>query len=137
MTAQRGSELLIKLGDGNSPETFTTIGGLKTSSASFNSESIDVSDEGVELWRTLLAATGLMTASLSGAGVFKNGATEREVRSIFFTRSIRNYQLVLPGFGVLQGPFFIPALEYHGDHGGAVEYTMTFESADELSFTEF
>ena len=42
MAAQKGSSLLVKIGDGASPEAFTTIGGLRSTSISLNDEAVDV-----------------------------------------------------------------------------------------------
>ena len=42
MAAQKGSAMLMKAGNAGSPETFTTIGGLRSTSISVNNESVDV-----------------------------------------------------------------------------------------------
>ena len=36
MAVQKGAEVLVKVGDGASPEAFTTIGGLRDTSISIN-----------------------------------------------------------------------------------------------------
>ena len=36
MTAQKGKDLLIKIGDGASPENFTTVAGLRATKLAFN-----------------------------------------------------------------------------------------------------
>ena len=41
MAAQKGSALLMKIGDGASPEVFTTIGGMRSTSISMNDEVVD------------------------------------------------------------------------------------------------
>ena len=43
--------------------------------------------------------------------------------------------MILPDFGVLEGPFQITALEFSGDHDGAMTYDLTLASAGELAFT--
>ena len=44
MTAQRGRDLLIKVGDGGSPESFTSVAGLKATSLAFNAQTVDVTN---------------------------------------------------------------------------------------------
>jgi TP901-1 family phage major tail protein len=54
---------------------------------------------------------------------------------MFFDGDIRTYQVIVPDFGVIQGPFQITSLEYRGDHAGEVTFEMAFESAGALTFT--
>ena len=44
------------------------------------------------------------------------------------------YQIVVPDFGRIEGPFQITSLEYRGDHAGEVTFEMAFESAGALTF---
>ena len=44
MTAQKGKDLLIKIGDGTSPENFTTVAGLRATSLAFNAQGVDVTN---------------------------------------------------------------------------------------------
>ena len=57
MTAQRGKDLLIKLGDGGAPENFTTVAGLKATSLAFNATTVDITNaDSADMWRELLTA---------------------------------------------------------------------------------
>ena len=47
MAAQKGSAMLMKVGNGGSPETFTTIGGLRSTSLTINNESVDVTNKDI------------------------------------------------------------------------------------------
>ena len=44
MAAQKGADLLMKIGDGGSPESFTTIGGMRSTSLSMNDEMVDITN---------------------------------------------------------------------------------------------
>ena len=48
MAAQKGSALLMKIGNGASPEVFTTIGGMRSTSISMNDEVVDITIKIVE-----------------------------------------------------------------------------------------
>ena len=54
---------------------------------------------------------------------------------LFFGGTIRNWQLTLPDFGTVQGPFQIVALEFAADHAGEVTFDLALESAGEVTFT--
>ncbi|MGY6708369.1 MAG: phage major tail protein, TP901-1 family [Rhizobiaceae bacterium] len=133
MTAQRGKDLLLKLGDGGGG--FATVAGLRTKRLAFNSETVDATDsESAGRWRELLAGAGVNRASLSGAGIFKDQASDGAIRQIFFAGQIRDWQLAIPDFGVVEGPFQVTALEYGGNHNGEVTFDVALESAGPLSF---
>lgn len=135
MTAQSGKDMLLKL-DQTGSGSFLTVAGLRTRQIAFNAASVDTTDaESAGRWRELLAGGGIKRAAISGSGIFKDKASDAEVRALFFAGTIRNWQLVLPGFGVVQGPFQIVALEFAGDHAGEVTFELALESAGEIGFT--
>jgi TP901-1 family phage major tail protein len=134
MGAQKGKDLLVKIDDGAGG--FTTIAGLRTRQLAFNAETVDVTNaESAGRWRELLACAGVRRAAISGAGVFKDEASDVRLRQVFFDGDIRSYQVVVPDFGRIEGPFQVTSLEYRGDHAGEVTFDMSFESAGALSFT--
>jgi len=136
MAAQKGKALLLKLGDGATPENFATVAGLRAQSLSLNSQTIDVTHaESAGDWRELLDGAGLKTASITGSGVFKTEAVDESVRAAFFNQSRDNWQIVLPGFGTLEGAFRLTNLDYAGEYNGEMTYAMALESAGELVFT--
>lgn len=134
MTAQKGRDLLLKI-DADSLGSFQTVAGLRTRNLSFNAETVDVTHaESAGRWRELLAGAGVRRASLSGAGIFRDTASDETVRGAFFDGLIRGWQIVIPDFGTVEGTFQIVALDYAGVHDGAVSFEMALESAGELTF---
>ncbi len=135
MAVQSGKDLLIKLdliGDGQ----FVTIAGLRATRISFNAETVDVTSlESIGGWRELLAGAGVRSASISGSGVFRDANTDERARQIFFDGEVPRFQVIIPSFGVIEGPFQIAAIEYAGSHNGEATYEMTMASAGVLSFT--
>ena len=135
MAAQSGKDMLLKL-DSTGSGSFLTMAGLRTRSLAFNAAAIDITDaESAGRWRELLAGAGVKRASVSGAGIFKDQASDEAIRSLFFGGTIRDWQLILPDFGVVAGPFQITALEFKGDHAGEVTFDLALESAGALTFT--
>jgi TP901-1 family phage major tail protein len=135
MTAQKGKDLLLKI-DTDGGGTFVTAAGLRTRKIAFNAESVDISNaDSAGRWRELLEGAGLKRASISGAGIFKDASTDAAVRSVFFNGTIRDWQVIVPDFGTLQGAFQVTSLEYSGEHDGEVAYELALESAGEISFT--
>ncbi|KQU50353.1 phage tail protein [Bosea sp. Leaf344] len=134
MAAQRGKDLLLKAADGGG--AFVTVAGLRARQIAFNAEAVDVThSESVGRWRELLAGAGMRRASISGAGLFRDEASDLLVRQIFFEGAIRAWQVLVPDFGTIQGPFQLTSLEYRGDHASEITFDIALDSAGPLSFT--
>jgi TP901-1 family phage major tail protein len=134
MAAQKGKDLLLKLDDGTG--TFISVAGLRTQRLTLNADTVDVTHaESAGQWRELLAGAGVRRASLSGSGVFKDEASDVQVRQIFFDGVIRNWQIIVPALGTIAGAFQISSLDYRGDHATELTFEMGLESASELTFT--
>lgn len=134
MAAQNGRDLLIKM-DMTGNSAFETIAGLRASRLSFNAETIDVTSlESQGGWRELLGGAGVRNASISGSGVFRDANTDGRARQIFFDGEVPRFQVIIPDFGTVEGPFQITALEYAGSYNGEATYELTMASAGALSF---
>ncbi|SFZ85876.1 phage major tail protein, TP901-1 family [Devosia enhydra] len=134
MAAQSGKDMLVKL-DRTGSGDYLTVAGLRTRSLAFNAAPVDVTDaESAGRWRELLEGGGVRRAAISGSGVFKDQASDEEVRALFFAGTIRTWQLLLPGFGTVSGPFQIVALEFSADHAGEVTFELALESAGAVGF---
>jgi TP901-1 family phage major tail protein len=134
MSAQKGKDLLLKAADKDG--VFTTVAGLRARQIAFNAEAVDVThSESAGRWRELLAGAGMRRASISGAGIFKDDSSDALVRQIFFDGAIRDWQVIVPDFGTIAGPFQLSSLEYRGDHAGEVTFDLSLESAGQLAFT--
>ncbi|WP_275789825.1 phage major tail protein, TP901-1 family [Pararhizobium gei] len=132
MVAQKGKDLLLKIDNGGS---YVTVAGLRSKRLAFNAETVDATDaESAGRWRELLGGAGVQRASVSGAGIFKDQASDALVRSAFFGGTILSWQIVIPDFGTLTGPFQLTALEYSGQHNGEVLFETALESAGALTF---
>lgn len=135
MGAQNGKDLLIKV-DMDGTGSFQTIAGLRATRVSFNAESVDVTSlESQGGWRELLAGAGVRSANISGSGVFKDAATDERARELFFDSATPGFQVVIPDFGIVEGPFQVTALEYAGSHNGEATYELSLASAGVLTFT--
>src|SRR6478735_2357135 len=134
MAAQKGKDLLLKAADGAG--AFVTVAGLRARQIAFNAETVDVTHaESAGRWRELLAGAGMRRAGISGSGIFKDDASDELVREIFFDGAIRDWQVVVPGFGTITGPLQLTSLEYRGDHAAEVTFDLSLESAGLLAFS--
>ena len=135
MAVQAGKDLLVKV-DMTSDGQFETIAGLRATRVSFNAETVDVttldSDGG---WRELLVGAGVRSAAISGSGVFRDAGTDERARQLFFDGETPDFQIVIPDFGVVQGPFQVASFEYAGTVNGEVTYELSLQSAGRVVFS--
>ncbi|MBS0565261.1 MAG: phage major tail protein, TP901-1 family [Proteobacteria bacterium] len=135
MVAQNGKDLLVKL-DLTGGGTYTTIAGLRATKISFNAETVDVTSlESQGGWRELLGGAGVRSASVSGSGVFVDAATDDRARQIFFQGTVEMFQVIIPSFGIVEGPFQLTSIEYAGSFNGEATYELSLASAGVLTFT--
>jgi TP901-1 family phage major tail protein len=135
MAAQRGKDLLLKA-DTTGEGSFTTIAGLRARSIDFNAATVDITHtESEGAWRELLAGAGMKSAKLSGSGIFKDAASDALMRELCFSGTIRCWQIVIPDFGVVEGPFQITSLQFSGNHDNELTFDVALESAGALNFS--
>ncbi len=139
MAKQLGRALLVKIGDGESSETFANLCGLNSKSLTINNSSIDVTTpdcttpEGA-LWTATLA--GLKNLSVSGDGFFEDSTAEARMNTVAMSAdNAVNMQVVVPDFGTYAGAFRISSLEFGGETEGGVTYSISLESNGVVTFT--
>lgn len=134
MTAQNGKDLLVKV-DIDGQGVFQTLAGLRATRLTFNAETVDITSlESQGGWRELLSGAGVKSAAISGSGIFRDMATDERARQIFFDGEIPQFQVIIPDFGTVEGPFQITSLEYAGRFDGEASYEISLVSAGAISF---
>ncbi len=139
MAKQLGRALLVKIGDGETSETFANLCGLNSKSLTINNSAIDVttpdctSPEG-PLWTETLA--GLKNVSVSGDGFFEDSAAEARMNTVAMQNDNQaNFEIVVPDFGTYAGAFRLTTVEFGGETEGGVTYSISLESTGAVTFT--
>lgn len=135
MTAQKGREFLLKIGDGGGPETFATIGGFRDNTFRINNEFIDSTSKDSLGKRELLEGGGIQSMQATGTGVFVDDAAFATAHTAAMDVTTDNWQIIVPDFGTYEGPFQITSLEFSGSYRGEQTYTIALESAGAVTFT--
>lgn len=135
MAGQRGRDVLLKVSDGESSETFTTIAGIRTNRFEVNATSVDgTAADSPQGWRELIEHAGLKTARVRGNGVFKDAASDARMRQLFLDGRHARWQLIVPGVGHFIGAFQIRGLTWSGEYDGEAQFSVDLESAGALQF---
>ncbi|AKM09285.1 phage major tail protein, TP901-1 family [Croceicoccus naphthovorans] len=129
MSAQKGSAFLLKIGDGGSPATFSTVAGLRTTQMSITGDAVVVTTKESGGWRELLSGAGVRQVSVSAAGIFLGSAAETGIRAHALAGTIAEYELSFEDGERMRGQFLVQRLDYAGDFNGERNYTLTLESS--------
>ena len=139
MAAQKGSALLLKIGAdataAASADTYTTVGGLRSTGITMNDEAVDVTTKDSSGIRELLANGGVQTCSISGSGVFTDAASETTLKNAFGGANFANFEVIIPNFGTYKGKFMVASLEYTGEYNGEATYSVSLENSGAFAFT--
>lgn len=135
---QIGRLLLIKIGNGGSPETFANLCGLKTRSFNLSANEVDTTipdceNPGGAVQKT--AEPGIVNRSFNGSGAFVSGATQATLMGHVRGATVFNAQVVVPGEGTYAGSWMVSDFEFTGEMEGNMEFSATFSAAGPLTFT--
>lgn len=137
MSVQAGQDVLIKLEDGVTPGNFISVAGIRANSIALNAGLVDATHAGsTGGWRELLSGAGVKSIRVTGSGVFRDEASDTRMRDVFMSRDAVNWKLCVPDFAEMTGPFLISQLTYSGEFDGEALFTVTLESAGEVSVVE-
>lgn len=141
MSQQNARELVIKRGDGASPEVFSFVCGIRTRTFSMSNASIDTTVPNCEDPSEPIVATarpGRQTIEFSGDGLFDSNAAGKAIADDAREQNIdTNYQVIVPGYGQFEGPFFISDFSWNGDMEDPLAFSAKWTPLDAslLTFT--
>lgn len=138
MSQQKGRTLLIRLGNGGSPETFSNLCGLKERSFNRSANEVDTTipdynNPGGPVQKT--GEPGILNRVFSGSGAYVTGASTTILEDHADNGTVFNAEVVVPGRGTYKGPFMVSDYETNGSMEGNMEFSATFTAAGPLSFT--
>jgi len=132
MPAVSGTTVLLKRGDGESSETFTTIGQLSEKDISFDGETVDTTtDENVDgsgqVWTE--RASFVREIMVNGTAVAKQQSPWQDLYADWAAGTVRNFQIVVPYIGTWTCAFIVRTISVAGPTKGHMPVTLALESA--------
>ncbi len=126
--AEKGLAFLLKLSG-------TAIGGMRTTGMTLNGEEVDVTTkDSVNQWRELLAGAGMVSMTISAAGVFIDNNNVITVRGYVIARTLNTFVLEFESGDTYTGSFQVTNFEHAGEFNGEVTYSITLESSGVIVF---
>lgn len=136
MAAQKGRLLLLKIGTGASPSTYTTVGGIRSTTISINNEQVDITTKDEAPWRALLGDAGLRSLSVSGSGVFLDDTAIKEMKDRALDGALEEFQIVFGDGDTVEATMQVATFERAGEHNAEETYTCTLESSGTINWNE-
>jgi predicted secreted protein len=125
MPSQNGRDLLLKIGDGGGPETFTTIGAARTVEMNLDNNPADITAMNSNGVAVLQPDAGIQSFEIALQGLFKDSAAEETLRAAAFNRTANNYQLLFPNGASYAAAFVIGDYKRSGSYDGLESFTVT------------
>lgn len=133
-TILRGSKLLIKLGDGGSPEVFTAPCALTTKSfgrsTSANEFNVaDCADPDAPVWTARVKSA--LSSTISGSGTLAKETIDL-YEAFFLATDPRNIQITIDytvGPRNYAGAFLMTTLNITGEQDGLIQVELEFQSS--------
>ncbi len=135
MTASPSSQVLLTVGNGLFPESFSTIGGMQVTELRLQNRPQEATALGGDGWRSLLAGAGSKSIRISGDGVFVDSAAEERIRALAFTAGLASFTLIFGNGSTMSGAFMLSDYERRAEIEGEEHYAITLESSGAVMFT--
>jgi TP901-1 family phage major tail protein len=134
MAVEGGIKVLLKVGNGATSETFTTLAGQKMTTFGGSTNVADTTDKSNSGWQTGLATTISGNVSCSGNATWD--ATLERVRTSWHARTTLNCELILNDNGdKYAGPFYVTSFQIDGEVNDATQYSIELQPAAALTYT--
>lgn len=111
-------------------EVFSTVGGLRTSSLSFGSDSIDGTNYGSNQWRKIINDAGIRRFDVSGDGVYTDESNFEALQDSAMANEIVELVWVDVKIGIVfKGSFKLTSFEGGAGYDAEGTFSMSAESA--------
>lgn len=135
MTSQKARDLLLKIGDGGSPEVFTTLGAARAVTVSIDNVPADATAMDGSGGQSLQADAGIQSMDITLEGLFKDAAAEETLRAAAFARRARNYKLCFPNGDVYAAAFAVVSYQRGGSYDGLEGFSVTLRRSGGGTYT--
>lgn len=116
-------------------ESTGTLFEARSKTITLGSESIDVTSDGDDGFRTLLSEPAQRSIDMSVEGVLRQDDFVSVYLDPTNSTFLEAYTLVFPGIGSVTGDFFLSSFEMGAPYNEATTFTASVQSSGEWTFT--
>ncbi len=129
--AQAGRNFLLKLGNGTSPETYTTVTGFRATDITINGSPVDITNKSSGGWQELLPGAGVRSCDITGSGVYDANsavALATVVDAALAGGEILPFQVVSQAGDYFVGYWAVAIFKRAGQYNEAETFNITLKS---------
>ncbi len=137
MAGLKGRLFVLKMGDGQTTEVFTAVGGVRVNRMTKNNGAVDITNMSSAGWQEMLADAGTKSISISVEGVVTTAESYDDLQDAANAdpQLPVNFQLVSGnGAEMWEGAWVIASLNREGSHDGAQAFSMELQSAGVITY---
>lgn len=135
MPSQKGRDLLLKIGDGEVLESFSTIGAARAASMTIDNRPADATTMDGGGIQSVIGEAGVQSMSLRLDGLFKDTAAEAALREAALSRGTSNYELWFPNGDKYAAAFVVQEYARGGSFDGLETFSVTLLRSGAGTFT--
>jgi len=135
MAVLKGNAMLLKVGDGGSPATYSTVAMQETTSIKFNGKDVDISSKDSAGMRELGDGMGLLDCEITANGVVDTVANMKTLYDAWVANAVAGYEMIFDGGDTIEGNFMITSLQFDGPLEDKQTYSITMKSSGALTYT--
>ncbi len=135
MPSQKGRDLLLKIGNGASPEIFAMVGAARLVALTLNNQPVDKTTMDSNGVQEVQGDAGVQALEIKLDGLFKDAAAEETLRLAAFARTVNNYQLQFPNGDLLAAAFIVHDYHRSGSFDGLETFAISLLRSGDGSFT--
>jgi TP901-1 family phage major tail protein len=109
--------------------------GVRTRTFSITNDYVDVTTDDDSGWRTLLADPGLRSVETTVGGICSDQVLIAEIMKANITGEALDIELPTATGAKLTGTFLVSSFEGSAEHDGAYEFSATFMSTGDVTYT--
>lgn len=135
MTIQPASLMLIKIGDGQDPENFSTVGGLQNVELDISHEHPVSNTVESGKWQSVNTSAGFSRVAIAGEGVYTDSAAEGQIITHALAHTAANYQFHFSNGDSISGAFVIANYNRLGNIESEETFLITLLNHGTVTFT--
>lgn len=133
-TAYKGRSATMQI-SANGGSTFTTIGGVRTTSLKINNNPVDITNVSSGGFREVLADGGTQQFDIDVDGILVDDTAWEALEAVVDDRTLVWFKLSFGNAGVVTSKFAASAFSIGAPHDGAQTFTCSLMSSGTVTFT--
>ena len=128
------SIFLLKIGDGQNPQNFTDVAGVRAASINSSAPMVENSGPATGEFRNIETGAGVKSLDITGSGIVLSNTNFTELLAAHRAGLAKNYQLHFENDEVVECAFFISQINRDVSSRDEEKFTITLNSTGAINY---